>query len=127
MIHKSSDGLPLYLFDRSRLECAVKDCQRKYYWLYGFLGVGIVKLRELNPYWPFITGSFIHEGIELVLKGYNGKDAALISARSMQEKWEPIINDPEINPERQAILQMELAQEVDLVKALVYGWSLVGY
>jgi hypothetical protein len=126
MIHKNADGLPLYLFDRSRLECA-QDCARKYYWYNAFMGIGIVKSRDLAPYWPFITGNFIHEGVEMVLKGFNGKDAATIAARSMNEKYEPIINDPEIQPERQAILQMELAQEVDLVKALVYGWSLVGY
>lgn len=127
MIHRNADGLPLYLFDRSRLECATGDCSRKYYWLYAFLGCGIVKQRDLSPYWPFITGGFIHEGVELVLKGHNGKDAATLASNNMKEKWEPVINDPEINPERQAILQMELAQEVDLVKGLVYGWSLVGY
>jgi hypothetical protein len=126
MIHRNGDGLPLYLFDRSRLECAA-ECPRRAFWNYYFLGIGIVKSRELNPYWPFITGSFIHEGVEMVLKGFNGKDAATIAARSFAEKWEPVINDSEIAPERQAILQMELAQEIDLVKGLVYGWSLVGY
>jgi hypothetical protein len=126
MIHKNPEGLPLYLFDRSRLECAA-ECPRRYYWCYAFLGVGIVKARELPPYWPFITGSFIHEGIEMILKGFNGKDAATIAARSYNEKWAPIITNPDVPVELQAKLQMELDQEVDLVKALVYGWSLVGY
>jgi len=63
MIGKNADGLPLYQFDRSRLETA-GECERKYYWLYGFLGIGIVKVRDNSPYWPFITGRFIHEGIE---------------------------------------------------------------
>lgn len=126
MIHKNADGLPLYLLDRSRLECA-SQCERKYYWLYGLLGVGIVKLREVPPYWPFLTGNFIHEGIEMVLKGFSGKDAATIASSSYREKWAPLITAPDIPPERQALMEMELAQEVDLVKALVYGWSLVGY
>lgn len=126
MIHRNVDGLPLYLFDRSRLEDASR-CERLYFWRYGFLGVGIVKLREIPPYWPFITGSFIHEGIEMILKGFSGKDAATIAARSYEEKWAPLLSMPDIPPERAVLYQMELAQEVDLVKALVYGWSLVGY
>ena len=126
MIHRNSDGLPLYLFDRSRLECAA-SCQRKYYWNYAYLGIGIVKARDIPPYWPFITGSFIHEGIEMVLKGFTGKDAATIAARSYEEKWAPLISDPDLAPERVALLDMELKQEIDLVRALVYGWSLIGY
>lgn len=126
MIHKNSEGLPLYLFDRSRLNDAA-HCPRLYYWRYGFMGVGIVKARDLNPYWPFITGSFIHEGIEAILLGANGKQAAETASSNYYNQYISIINDPEIGPERQAILQLELAQEVDLVKALVYGWSLVGY
>src|SRR5882762_7910524 len=102
MIHKNAEGLPLYLFDRSRLECATKDCLRKYYYLYGFMGIGIVKVHDIPPYWPFITGSFIHEGIELVLKGYSGKDAATISSSSYKEKWAPLISALDIPPERQA-------------------------
>ena len=125
MIFKNADGLPLYLFDRSRLECSA-DCLRKRFWLYDFLGIGIVKAKE-TPYWPYLTGTFIHEGVEMVLKGFPGRDAATISARAYEEKYAPVVTDPDLSPERQAILQMELAQEVDLVKALVYGWSLVGY
>lgn len=125
VIHKNADGLPLYLFDRSRLECA-NDCLRRYFWNYAFLGVGIVKAKA-TPYWPFLTGTFIHEGVEMVLKGYSGKDAATISARAYFEKCGPLVTDPDIAPERQALLQMELEQEVDLVRALVYGWSLVGH
>src|ERR1700675_427531 len=126
MIHRNPDGLPLYLFDRSRLECAA-ECQRKYYWLYAFLGVGIVKLNEIPPYWPFITGSFIHEGIEGILTGLSGRDAAEKAALDYMSKWAPLIANSNLDPERSALLQMELAQEVDLVRGLVYGWSLVGY
>ena len=126
MIHTNSDGLPLYLFDRSRINDAAQ-CPRLYYWRNAFLGIGIVKLRELPPYWPYITGHFIHEGIEAILLGASGKDAAIKAAADYLSKWEPLINDPNIEPEKQAMFQLELAQEVDLVKALVYGWSLVGY
>jgi len=126
VIHKNSEGLPLYLFDRSRLECAA-DCERRYYWNYGFLGIGIVKARELPPYWPFITGSFIHEGVEGVLLGKGGREAADKAAGDYLAQWLPVINGPGVEPELQVRLQMELEQEVDLVRALVYGWSLVGY
>lgn len=127
MIHQNADGLPLYLFDRSRLECAIGDCARRYYWNYGFLGIGIVKIRDIPPYWPYITGHFIHEGIEAVIRGASGKEAADKVASDYRSEWAPIINQPDIiQPEVMAILQMELEQEIDLVKALVYGWSLVG-
>lgn len=126
MIHKNADGLPLYLFDRSRLNDAA-ECPRLYYWRNCFLGIGIVKAREIPPYWPFVTGSFIHEGIESILMGVSGKVAATKAASDYREKWAPLINGPDIQPEVQARLQMELEQEIDLVTALVYGWSLIGY
>lgn len=125
MIHKNKDGLPLYILDRSRLDKA-KECPRAYYWLYGFMGIGIVKNKDIPPYWPFSTGNFIHEGVEMVLKGIGGKEAAEIAACAYMDKFLPIISDPDINPELQARLYMELHQEVDLVRGLVYGWSLVG-
>lgn len=127
MIHTNPASQPLYLFDRSRVECAA-ECPRKYYWLYAFLGVGIIKARELPPYWPFITGHFIHEGIELVLKGVSGRVAAETVAKAYFEAWAPLLTDPEFNtPEATAMMMMELLQEVDSVQAIVYGWSLVGY
>ena len=126
MVFANPEGLPLYLLDRSRLECAA-ECPRKYFWLYQFLGVGIVKIRELPPYWPFHTGTFIHEGVESVLRGVPGKEAAEKAASDYYNKWAPIVTQPDISPENSAILMMELEQEVDLVKALVYGWATVGY
>lgn len=126
MIFRNPDNLPLYLFDRSRIECAA-GCPRKYYWLYGFLGVGIIKARELPPYWPYITGHFIHEGIELVLKGVSGREAAETSSKAYFEAWAPLLVANDILPETSAMMMMELQQEVDLVQAIVYGWSLVGY
>jgi PD-(D/E)XK nuclease superfamily protein len=126
MISKNSDGLPLYHFDRSRLETA-GDCERKYYWNYGFLGIGIVKVRELNPYWPFITGRFIHEGIEGIILGKSAKESADLAAKQYRDEYEPVVSNPDIQPDLMARLQFELNQEIDLVKVLVYGWSLVGY
>jgi hypothetical protein len=126
MIYLNDDGLALYLFDRSRLEDA-RNCPRLYYWRYGFMGIGIVRNKDIPPYWPFITGSYIHEGIELILTGVNGKDAANQTATNYMNEWKPKVSDPEIAPELAFRLQMELEQEVDLVKALVYGWYLVGY
>lgn len=125
MIYLNDDGLPLYLLDRSRIECA-RDCPRKRFWLYEFLGVGIVKNKDIPPYWPFITGSFIHEGIEDILLGANGRDAANLAGDNYLKQYRPLVNDPDIQPELQFKLQMELDQEADLVRALVYGWSLVG-
>lgn len=126
MIFANAEGRKLYLFDRSRVECAA-ECPRKYYWLYAFLGVGILKARDLPPYWPFETGHFIHEGIEMVLKGINGREAAEKVGKEYFEKWSPLLTANDISPENSAMMMMELQQEVDLVMALVYGWSLVGY
>lgn len=125
MIHRNQEGLPLYLFDRSRLECS-QECERKYYWLYAFLGMGIVKIWD-TPYWPFTTGNFIHQGIESVLKGVSGKDAAKRAAAAYGLEYRPVIQNLNIDAEAKAKLEMELDQEIDLVLGLVYGWSLVGY
>lgn len=126
MILKDGDGIPHYKFDRSRLETAA-DCYRKYYWNYGFLGIGIVKVRDIPPYWPFYSGRFIHEGAELVIKGVNGRDAADKVASDYVALILPLISSGDMDPEVMARMSMELDQEVDLVKALVYGWSIVGY
>lgn len=125
MIYTNADGLPLYLVDRSRIECS-RECPRKRFWLYEFLGIGITKSFD-TPYWPFITGTFIHEGIEGIILGGNGRDAANKAADDMLAKYEPVVSNPELTPELAFKLQMELAQEADLVRALVYGWSIVGH
>jgi len=114
VISKNGEGLPLYTFDRSRLECA-GECQRKYYWAYGFLSIGITKVRDLQPYWPFITGRYIHEGIEGVILGKNAKEAAELAAKQYYAEYWPVVSDPEIQPELMAKLQFELNQEIDLV------------
>lgn len=126
MIFSNGEGLPLYLFDRSRIEDS-RNCPRLYFWRYCFLGVGIVRNKEIPPYWPFITGSFIHEGIEAILLGANGRDAANQAGDNYLREWKVKVSDPEIQPELAFRLQMELDQEVDLVRGLVYGWYLVGY
>lgn len=126
MIGRNAEGLPLYKFDRSRVECS-SDCLRKYYWLYGFMGIGIVKRRPLPPYWPFLTGRYIHEGIESVILGMAGREAAEKAGQAYREEIEPLISAPEIEVEARAKYGMELEQEIDLVKGIVYGWSLTGY
>jgi len=125
MIHHLPTG-DLYTFDRSRLECAA-ECARKYYWMYGFMGIGIVRHRVIPPYWPYITGSFIHEGIERVLQGMDGKTAADLVATQYADDYNWMFSEPDIDPERLALLELELNQEITLAQALVYGWSLIGY
>src|SRR6516164_1019614 len=127
MIHKSDDGNPVYLFDMSRLECARK-CPREYYWRYGFLGIGIVRKVDIPPYWPYLTGTFIHEGIEnILLHGMTGKAAADKAYADYAALVRPIINSPDLQPEQSALLNLDLDQQLDLVQALVYGWYLASY
>src|SRR5271166_606162 len=109
MISRNGDGLPLYKFDRSRVECSA-ECLRKYYWLYGFLGIGIVKRRELPPYWPYLTGRYIHEGIEAVILGVRGKEAAEKAGEAYRAALTPIITSNNIEVEARAKYQLELEQ-----------------
>lgn len=124
MIGTNSSAQPLYLFDRSRIEDAAK-CQRLYFWRYAFLGLGIELARELPPPWALLTGTFIHEGIEAILKGADPAEAARKAANDYWEMINPIIQGIE-DLELKARIEIEFAQQMDLVLALIYGWGLVG-
>lgn len=125
MIFKGADNIPEYLFDRSRIECA-RDCPRKYYWLYGFLGIGIVKVRDI-PYWPFLSGTYIHEGVEGCLKGRDIREILDEITANYKEAVIPLLTSPDLQPELVAKLSMEFEQELELVRGLVYGWYLTRY
>lgn len=129
MIYKNDDGQPLYLFDRSRIKDA-GNCPRLYFWRYLFMGTGIVPKIDLPPYWPFETGTFIHEGVEAILKGVSGRDAANKAANDYHKRWQPEFEAAkklgEVNPELIFRWELELEQEVELVRGMVYGWYLVG-
>lgn len=122
MIYKDSNGIPEYLFDRSRIECA-RDCPRRYYWLYGFLGIGIVKTRDI-PYWPFLSGTYIHEGVEGCLQGKDIRGVLDEISSNYKEAVNPLLANPDLQPELSARLGMEFEQELELVRGLVYGWYL---
>lgn len=120
----NQEGQPLYLFDRSRLETD-GHCHRDYFWSYSFLGIGLKRLRAL-PEWSLLTGTYAHEGIELVLKGTQPQIAAMQAATAYDDTIRPQLAQLQLEPDRLELLSRELEQELDLVQALVYGWSLIG-
>lgn len=113
-----------FYFDRSRLDTAA-HCPREYYWQYAFLGLGIDKLRQL-PVWDLLIGTYVHEGVESVLRGVDGKSAAKAAEAAYVQAIQPLLATIELG-ERHALTMMEFQQATDLVLALVYGWSLIGY
>lgn len=114
------------VFDRSRLEEAAK-CPRAYYWNYCFLGLGIRKLRGM-PEWALLTGTYVHEGVEWVLRGKSGMEAAQLARDGYYAEVAPLLAEllAEADPVRSELVQREFDQQLDLVVALVYGWSLIG-
>lgn len=123
MLHNDA-GQPLYIFDRSRLEDA-GSCPRRYFWGYAFLGLGIRELRAM-PIWPLLTGSYTHEGIEMVMKGADARTAALAAVELYRGQVDPLLDSLDLGDRRELVMK-EWAQQLDLVAALVYGWGLIGW
>src|SRR5258707_14863714 len=87
----------LYL-DRSRTEVK-QHCPRKGYWNYYYKGRGIEAAREIPPPWPLLTGGYVHEGIETILKGgYDPRDVALSFRTKYEADILPLFRDLEEGP-----------------------------
>lgn len=117
-------GQDLFILDRSRTETAMR-CARLYFWEYCFMGLGIRRARAL-PAWELETGTYIHEGIEALLRGTMGPaDAALHAQAAYRDAVQPLMDELDLGETRE-LRQREFEQQLDLVLALVYGWGLVG-
>src|SRR5580704_10567128 len=115
MQFRNEAGEPLYLFDRSRLEAADK-CGRLYYWLYAFLGLGIVKQRAM-PEWALLTGTYTHAGIEAQLRGAGPREAATHAAKAYMDEVGPQLEALDLG-DRKELTWREFSQQLDLVVAL---------
>ncbi len=114
----------LYL-DRSRTEVK-QHCPRKGYWNYYYKGRGIVAAREIPPPWPLLTGGYVHEGIERILKGESAVLVAIDIAAIYHRTIEPLFIDIEDGPARD-ILFHNLKEQRELTTALIYGWYKIIY
>jgi hypothetical protein len=120
----NASGQPLYVMDRSRLEAAA-TCPRLYFWAYSFLSLGIREVRSL-PAFSLTTGTYVHEGVERVMRGESAMAAAIGAYDEYRADIGPLLDSLDLGDRRELVYR-EFEQQLDLVMALVYGWALVGW
>jgi len=113
-------GKPIFT-DRTRIE-TYETCPRKRWWLFEVGGRGLEPVRLVA--WPLLTGSLIHKGIEMVLKGTPLAPAIY----HLQREYEDAVRDylDALAEEARPTEAAEFRENLDLVEALVRGWIAVG-
>src|ERR1022692_199342 len=112
-------------FDRSRTEVK-QQCPRKGYWNYYYHNRGVVKSREIPPPWPLLTGGYVHEGIERILKGETDASVAITIAKVYENDIMPLLAVLEEGPAKDILLH-NLKEQSELTTAMIYGWYKIVY
>lgn len=113
------------ILDRSRTEVK-QHCPRQGYWNYYYHNRGIVPARMIPPAWALLTGGYVHEGIEGILKGRHPAEVAECMGSKYRQEIVPLMVDIEEGPARDNLLHT-LNEQCQLTMALIYGWSKVIY
>lgn len=109
-------------FDRSRVTCG-QTCMRKRWLNYHYNGTGITRCGfALAPQ----TGTQVHEGIDSVIIGHGVDDAVagtLEGYRQVVDERGPDLL--QMDPDTEAKWQVEIAEQYDLVEAIVRTWAAI--
>lgn len=112
------------LTDRSRIE-TYQHCPRERWWRYEYKGRGIQSTKQIPPAWWFLTGRYVHEGVEASLLNADPHNAAAFAVSEYSDAVSPLVNSIEDEATRAAI-QAELNEQLWLTESLVTAWVKVG-